>query len=231
MYEFHVKNLREVQTALKNISLLARAAIASDDSSNNLRSLVRLYALILGCWAETRLRKLLHEQGGFSEAKRQEIMESDSRICQWKSLVDIAFRKHYGLKNTNITRTSIGVASFAYYEVLHEVLDEELAIVIQIRNKLAHGQWIYPLNAKETDMNCVHYMKINKENLLSLQFKYDLLIHLSNLTHDLVVSHETFQRDFESHFQKLEQVRHNLKSRDYSKYKDNLIARRKQHKV
>ena len=230
LYGYHVKNLRELETAISNISQLARSAIASNDSSKNLQSLVRLYALLLGCWAETRLRKLLYEKSAFSQKERKDILFVKPLIDKWKILVDNAFRKHHDIANTKITSTSIGVAYFAYYEILHDVLEKELAIVIQIRNKLAHGQWIYPLNNGETGVNSDYYNKINNENLLSLQFKYALIKHLAELIHDLVVSPTTFQRDFDSHFRKLEQVRKNLQRRKYIKYVNNLVASRKRYK-
>jgi len=232
LYGYHVKNLRELETAINNVSRLARSAIASNDPSKSLQSLVRLYALLIGCWAETRLKKLLYERSAFSQNERKDILLDKPQIEQWKRLVDKAIRKHHCVaENTKITKISIGVASFARYEILHEVLDKELAIVIQIRNKLAHGQWIYPLNIGETGVNADFYQKINNENFLTLQFKFALVKHLAELIHDLVVSPKTFQRDFDPHYRKLEQARINLQRRKYEKYKNNLIASRQRSKL
>lgn len=230
IYRFHVTNLREIQSALLRISLLARRVIADSDRSEYLRSLVRLYALVLGCWAETRLRKLLYERGAFSEEERGTILRKRPQLEQWKLLIELSFRKHYEIPKERFSEISLGVANYARYRILHEVLDEELAIVIQIRNKLAHGQWVFPLNDDETGVNPDYFKKIKKENLLSLQFKFELLKHLADLTHDLVASLETFERDFDFHFRRLDQARTNLKRRHYSKYVDSLVARRMRHK-
>ena len=228
LYGYHVKNLRELEKAINNISRLARSAIASNDPSKNLQSLVRLYALLIGCWAETRLKKLMHERSAFSQKERKDILSVKSQIDRWKKLVEIAFRKHHSIAaNIKISRMSIGVAAFAYYEILLEVLDKDLAIVIQIRNKLAHGQWVYPLKNGDVGINSDLYQKINNENLLSLQFKFALSKHLAELIHDLAVSPATFQRDFDSHYRKLEQVRINLQKRKYANYVKYLVARRK----
>ncbi|HIB9634549.1 TPA: hypothetical protein ACWZTX_003558, partial [Escherichia coli] len=81
-----------------------------------------------------------------------------------------------------------------------DVLSNELRILIEIRNKLAHGQWIYPFNNEGNTVDPDKYKLINKENLQSLQFKYSLAQHLVDAVHDLVVSPTTFERDFESHF-------------------------------
>ena len=230
MYRFHVTNLREIQSALRNISLLTRRAIADGGHSPHLRSLVRLYALVLGCWAETRLRKLLYERGAFSGEERETILRTRPQLEQWKLLIEFAFRKHYKIPKDRLSDISLGVANFARFRILREILDEELAIIIQVRNKLAHGQWIYPLNDNESSVNSEYFDKLRKENLLSLQFKFALLKHLADSTHDLVASREAFERDFDSHFRKLHQARMNLERREYSRYVDSLVARRMRHK-
>ncbi len=230
LYKFHVANLREIEKAVKDVSLLARATIRNGSSSTNLRSLIKLYALVLGCWAESRLKKLLHERGGFDVQERNEILSAHTKLDEWKALVDVAFRKHHNMGNSDINKISIGVAHFARYQVLYEILNQDLAIVIEIRNKLAHGQWYYPLNEDGTNVNEEHWQKINKENLLSLQFKYALLKYFAAMMHDLVVSPPTFERDFDSHFRNLEQQRLNLERRDYSKYENALISSRIRHR-
>jgi len=72
---------------------------------------------------------------------------------------------------------------------------------------------------------------INKENLQSLQFKYSLAEHLADAVHDLVVSPTTFERDFEGHFKKLYQVRTNLVTKDYEKYKASLVLSREKSRA
>ncbi len=49
-----------------------------------------------------------------------------------------------------------------------------LRILIEIRNKLAHGQWIYPFNNEGNTVDPDKFKLIDKENLQSLQFKYSL---------------------------------------------------------
>ena len=68
---------------------------------------------------------------------------------------------------------------------------------------------------------------IHKENLQSLQFKFDLIGHLADAIHDLVVSPATFERDFEKHFRKLLQTRTNLVTKNYTRYQNSLIKSRR----
>lgn len=226
IYSQHVANLRELELAISHTGRMARAEIASKNPQQSLRSLLRLYSFLIGAWAETRLRKLLHEEFGFNEHERNKITCKSSQLEQWQETIDLAFRKHHKVIKASLDERSLGVARAARRGALHDVLSNELRIIIEIRNKLAHGQWIYPFNSDETAVEPDKYKLINKENYQSLQFKLALIGHLADAIHDLVVSPATFERDFESHFKKLFQVRTNLITKDYEKYERGLTKSR-----
>src|SRR5438874_266914 len=108
LYSQHVANLRELQAALGNVARLARVAIASGDPERSLRTLLRLYAFLIGAWAECRLRKLLHEEFGFSEAERALILEKPTQLEQWEATVDASFRKHHGVPKATLDGRTLG---------------------------------------------------------------------------------------------------------------------------
>lgn len=226
IYRQHVANLRELEAALGNVGRLARAAIAVGDPNRSLRTLLRLFSFLVGAWAECRLRKLLHEEFGFSETERATILARDTQLDQWEATVNAAFRKHHGITNAELSARTLGVTPAARREAILSVLHQDLRIVIEIRNKLAHGQWIYPFTSDGKSVEQDKYKLINKENLLSLQFKLAMLEHLADTIHDLVVSPATFNRDFDGHFTKLLQVQTNLSKRDYAKYEKQLVQSR-----
>lgn len=226
IYMHHVANLRELELAITHAGRLAKAEIASQDPQKSLRSLTRLYAFLIGAWAETRLKKLLHEEFGFDDAERARIEQKSSQLEQWQETVDLAFRKHHHVTKAPLDERTLGVAHAARRSALLDVLSNELRIIIEIRNKLAHGQWVYPFNNEGTSVEQEKYKLINKENLQSLQFKYSLVGHLADAIHDLVVSPQTFERDFESHFRSLFQIRTNLTTKDYAKYAASLVKKR-----
>ncbi len=61
---------------------------------------------------------------------------------------------------------------------------------------------------------------------MSLQFKQDMIKHLSSLIHDLIVSPVAFERDFESHYVKLENAKRSLLNESYSRYEATLLTSR-----
>lgn len=225
IYRYHVENLRELEVALRNISRLARETIARKDPENSLRSLLRMYTLLIGAWAECRLQKLLHEEFGFTSAERGQVKSKTTQLDWWQETVDLAFRKHYGIAAAPLNEQSLGSQNNDRYIALKDTLADDLKIVIEIRNKLAHGQWINPLNSAGTRLNADKQRLLNQENLMSLQLKLSLIGHLADIVHDLVVSPTTFERDFDHHYDLLEQVRVNLRKKDYNKYRSQLERR------
>jgi hypothetical protein len=227
LYLHHVANLRELQVAIGNTERLAKKAIASRDPENSLRTLLRMYSFLVGAWAECRLKKLLHEEFGFSADERVQVESKNTQLEQWQHCIDLAFRKHHKITKAPLDQTSLGVTHAARRTALHDVLQNELKIIIEIRNKLAHGQWIYPFNNAGTAVESDKYKLINQENLLSLRFKSALIGHLADAVHELVVSPVTFERDFDTHFRHLNQVRLNLSKKSYKKYEDSLVESRR----
>jgi len=226
LYKYHVANLRSIQTAIKSIALSTRRAIA-EEKQQSTDSFVRLYAFLLGAWAETRLNKLLFEPISFQEAERQLILSKSTQLEKWQIAVELAFRKQYTIPFAELTEATLPFTAFARYSVILDILDKDLRSAIEIRNKLAHGQWIYPLNNDGTNVEPEKFKKLKFENLPSLQYKHSLISSIAEIIHDLIVSVATFERDFDIHYKNITTTRNNLKNRKYSEYANKLIEKRK----
>ena len=116
-----------------------------------------------------------------------------------------------------------------HWQIIHSILDQELKEIIEIRNKLAHSQWAYPLNSNNSNINTQAQIFIQNENILTLTFRYNLLVSITNIIRDLVVSYPTHRRDFSKIIQQLSQDRINMKTRKYSKYQANLRQSYQKH--
>lgn len=226
MYRYHVKNLKGLEKTIDDIEAVVRDSIRYNDSRKNLKSFNRIYAFLIAAWAETRLNKILYETHTFSETSVQAIKAQNNQLDTWKKAVELAFRQHHSVPRAPLTDRNIGVTHAAKFHALLSILENELKIIIQVRNKLAHGQWLYPLNYEMTEVSEKMCRELNTENFLSLKFKFQIIKHLSDIIHDLVVSQSTFDRDFESKFRKLQNAKTNLETRKYADYKTKLINRR-----
>ena len=219
LYRFHCENLRRVSTGVDRIASASRRAIATSDSTT-LESLIRLYALLVGTWAECRLKKLLYEPS----ADRAVIRGVMPQYDKWCMTVELAFRKHYDVKRAALNSSSLPFTAAARYAESLDLLKTELRPLIELRNSFAHGQWAYFLTNDEEEVNTDRMSAFKKENLLTLQYKRDLLTHLADLVNDLVVS-KAFDRDFDFHHKLIAHARDRLAKQEYSAYEVRLRDR------
>jgi hypothetical protein len=226
LYKYHVENLRSLEIAISNTSISARKAIA-DKNLPAIESFTRLYAFLLGAWAETRLHKLLNENGAFTDQDKEKVFSQRSQLNQWHKTVEVSYRKYFNIPRAPLSLQSLPHTAFHRLNSITSILDDDLKSIIEVRNKLAHGQWVYPLNSTCTDLQPDKYSLINNENLLSLQFKKSLITTLANIVHDLAVSLPTFERDFDNHFGNIVTTRNNLRNRSYDDYRKGLVAKKR----
>lgn len=224
IYKFHVQNLRSLDTALVQIKRTTHDAIAVSNPPL-LDSFTRLFALTLGAWAETRLQKVLYEQNGFSNNQRSLVDAESSQFNKWEKTVELAVRHHYNILAGSIDQLSLPHSIYSKFNSIKTILKDDLRPVIEVRNKLAHGQWIYPFT-DTLDLSVAQKTAIENENILSLQFKHGMIGHLCQAIHDLVVSKSTFERDFDLNFRQFMGTKQNLENRSYTKYCDQLKDRR-----
>lgn len=217
IYKFNVANLRSLTTALTQIKRTIHEAIAINNQSI-ISSYTRLFALTLGAWSEIRLRKLLYEKNGFSEEDREDVDEESNHFNRWNKAIEIAIRKHYNVPTGTLNQMSLPHSIFSKYRTLVDILEQDLRPVIEMRNKLAHGQWIFPFTENLRELSIPQKTAIENENILSLQFKHLMLTHLSQIIQDLIVSKATFERDFDNNYRKFIGTKENLEHRDFPKY-------------
>lgn len=234
LYKFHVENIRAIESAMAQVDSVLKRAI-KEQRKDLIASSIRLYALLLGVWAECRLVKLLFEENGFTEKERIYILEKKSddkksKYDQWKTALEIGFRKKYNKKKAILSEKSLPHSAYSQYKTISSILEDDLMPIIEVRNKLAHGQWIYPLNSDQNEIAQKQMDFLRKENLLTLRFRKTILISLAAAIHDLVVSPPTFDRDFNVHYQEIINAKQNLENREYEKYQTRQIEKYKKGK-
>lgn len=224
LYKYHVANLRSIEVALNDTALSARRSIAKSNKAAT-DSFTRLFAFLLGAWAETRLNKLINENAAFTVADKLKISSESSQLDQWLMAVEVSFRAHYSIPRAALGIGNLPHSAYSRYQSIRDIIENDLRSVIEVRNKLAHGQWIYPLNNAGTAVESEKYRLINQENLLSFQFKHSLIISLADIIHNLAVSMPAFQRDFDTLYTRIIGVQTNLRKRSFAKYEQSLKDR------
>ncbi|WP_140985768.1 hypothetical protein [Asticcacaulis tiandongensis] len=229
LYKAHVKNLREVSNALRNLLRALNASLSSGETQTS-SALLKTCILLLGAWSENRLNKLLYEPNGFSSAERDQLTSCRTQIGTWKSAIEIGFRKRYKIPNAPLD-TALQLTPRSYYQALTAALDNELNPIIEMRNKLAHGQWVQPLNNKNTDFSQDMRLKINNENAHTIKCKFRMLEIMAQMIHDLVTGNGAFERDIDKHFQKFENAKRDIMGRNYVEWVTSMQAKYKRGKI
>ncbi|MBI2331464.1 MAG: hypothetical protein HYU84_04750, partial [Chloroflexi bacterium] len=212
LYKFHVENLRAIESAMAQIDSALKIAI-KEQRQDLVSSHTRLYSLLLGVWSECRLVKLLFEKNGFGPKEREYILgnkDKNTKYDQWGKALEMGFRKQYNIKKAKLNPTSLLHSVYTKYQTLLSILENDLMPIIEIRNKLAHGQWVYPLNSDQNEIAQEQMDFLREENLLTLRFRKTILSSLALTIHDLVVSQPTFERDFDIHFKQILTAKQNL---------------------
>jgi hypothetical protein len=217
LYSLHADNLRTVDRGLARVGRACRRAISRGDEKS-VACFILVYALLLGAWAECRLRKLLYEPSGFDQGEREAIGCKRTELGRWQAAVELAFRRQYKIPKAILTPDTLDHSAHRRYTDLIDLLCTNLRPVIELRNKLAHGQWAYPLNNAGNDVAQEQMKALRCENLLSLQYKKTLLKHLAEAINDLAVSRPAFERDFDARFRGIVATKRDLVTRNYETY-------------
>jgi hypothetical protein len=213
LYRAHVQNIRSVDTALTRISRELNASLArSDDTTAD--ALLKTSMLLMGAWAENKLRKFSCEPNGFDNSQREHISAARSQLESWKAALEQGFRKRYEIPRANLT-TALPLTPRAYFQELTNILDNELRPIIEVRNKLAHGQWAQTPNSANTNLAPTVSHQIAAENAHTIKCKKRLLEYMAQMIHDLVAGNHAFERDIDKHYRNLENAKRDISHRSY----------------
>lgn len=220
LYRVHVENLSAVKVGVERIERELKAAISRGDEASS-DALLKILLLLLGSWTECRLKKLLFEPNGFGSTDRVKITSLKQQLQWWTKAVELGFRKSYNLPRATLPAALPPMARLLYNELI-ATIESDLRPIIEMRNTLAHGQWAKPLNSSNTDISPPMIVLLRNENALSAHFKMLILERLVAILHDLVSGNVAFERDFNTHFTRLEAARRNLRVRSYADWKTSM---------
>jgi hypothetical protein len=225
IFRYHVANLREVRRAVGTIERPIKLSIREGDETRE-EVLTKLYMLLVAAKLECRLQKLLYQPDGFNDAQRAEILKAGSQLDRWLAAVEVGFRFQYGVRA--VTAHSVGFSAAAQYEELGRLIRVELRPLIELRNKLAHGQWAYALTNDGTDVAQDQMRDMNLLNYTNTRVRSALADYICDAIHELVVARDVKARNFDQHYNRVLESRRNLAAADHAKWSSKLQALHRQ---
>ncbi|MGE6574211.1 hypothetical protein ACQKFM_04795 [Paenibacillus xylanexedens] len=227
MYKKHCKNLRELENAIKLIQRDLRRYISTEQNSNEY-SYTKILSYLVTCWAEVRILKVAFEQNAYNQKEISEILNASTLEDKWITALNISFCKAYRIRYTNdcdVIESKLPFTDSSRYSALLSLIKNDLVESIEVRNRIAHGQWLFAFTNDLKNFPQELTTKLRVENIVKLQLKMNLFKNLAKLIHDLAVSPKTFIRDFDDNYKNIEQQKKNLHKRDYNKYKQHMILK------
>lgn len=145
------QNIRLLEAARKKINSQINDCLRKDDL-DSLKVYTNIYMLVYSAWTEASLVKLIHTPYGFTSEEKKKIFNDKDVLNKWKKCVNTAFAK--------FRKTGSEIPNKK--KKIHALLDNYLKSQANIRNKIAHGQWVNPLHK-----NCIE-PDVNAQILLSM---------------------------------------------------------------
>jgi hypothetical protein len=218
-----------VSKAITRVQLTLKEYIR-DKKELEVSIFTRLFSHLVNTWTEIRVLKLIYENGAFTDSEKTELVETDVAEKRWMKALTIAFCKAYSIVPVNENKIDINSAEGKKFKILKDVISKDLLLSIEVRNRIAHGQWKFTFNGKLTALNNDIQKRLDQENIVTLQLKYETFQNLAKMIHDLAVSRLTFERDFTKYLRRLEGQRKNIYNRSYLEFKKMLVEEGKQGK-
>lgn len=222
----HSENYAAVKSELTQIALLHKQAIRNGKSPA-IAAISRVHTLQVGVLAEAMLRKIAVDPTGFNDHERNVLWQVKDQTSRWKKAVELAFRRHFRvLLHLPLDEQTLGAQVSARQQQVQELLETHIKPVIEVRNKIAHGQWIWQL-ASRSENQFLARSATYDANYIATAKTHETVELIGSLVYVLVVSAPTFDRDYGDILSKLDAARLELDGHSYAAFVEHLKARRK----
>ncbi len=221
-YRKFTENARRVAKGLTQAELAHKAAIRSGQAVA-VDFAARIHQMTVGLLAESLLRKTIADPAGFNDRERKLLAQERSQLDRWTQSVDLAFRRQYSVPlHLEIDAATAGSVVASQHDDILQLLRTDLAGIIEDRNKMAHGQWAWLLNSRETDFTGPAPHPLNYR---AIEVRGQIVREIDAIIRDLVISETTFARDYQRRYAAIQQLRGRLLGGDYPQLVNQLRER------
>lgn len=206
IYKACVENLREIKRQRTNLKRLFNNSIKTKNHQS-FDLLTKLYSLLYSSFAEVCFTKTIHTPYGLSEDEIQQIQSKRNLDQKWIKCLELAFSRIDNMANKGEIQNK------------NLILTRHLTTYIigpsQIRNKIAHGQWVTALNNDNTAINNETTERISQLDFVKVDILFEVYEKIGQAIEDLIESpHKTHFRDFYTHMTELEALVEETKTWD-----------------
>ena len=159
----------------------------------------KLLALVYCALSEAQFVQILHTPSGFLYSEIQKIKSERSIAESWKLMIDLA------LDRVNIGWKGITDLTNKRKEII-DLIVEYVEGPQELRNKIAHGQWVHALNSSGTKENKATTTRIQELDVVQIHIWSEVHQYLGLIIRDLIQSPtKGFHNNYWSHLVELQQ--------------------------
>jgi hypothetical protein len=211
-----------IERAFTSVVQDGKKAIRTRNQGDKL-SCTRLATLLLAALMESRLNEALWYYSGLKEDDRPPLLKM-SVENRWKQLVAISFANRRNLRSADIPER-LEFTDRARHDEIMRVVAEHVIPLVQVRNVLAHGQWVYVFTESRHSIDSTKMATLNSFTLWRVILEKNLLDHLNRIVHDVLATKFAHERDFDRHIKNLRAARGRIKKGNRTKWERTLMAR------
>lgn len=212
-----VKNRRQVELAITHLNRFHLRSVRKGTKVNELE-LDNIFAkLLLPLWVsllEVQLNIILYRHAKFEGLTIDRSFHRKSETEKWVILIETAFRESYGINpKKELSVTTLGDTAFHRYEKIVTTVKTDIEPYIQLRNRIAHGQWSVAFNevgqGKNTELTQMAWT-LSKRDLMLLKI---FIKNLPKLVNDIALSKKAFEQDYDKYMGRINLVKIDIDNR------------------
>ncbi|UNU29927.1 hypothetical protein [Aeromonas hydrophila] len=172
VFSIQTENVRELEKAWEQGNRLINESLRlNNDSAVTIQT--KLMALLFSAYTEATFSKLIHTPGALTQLEIQKLKDKfkSNSYTGWVTCLKLVVGK--------ITSRDQTYKSEVISKVM-VLLEKYIKEPSEVRNRMAHGQWVIALNSKNTQENNLISVKINNLDIVILT-KYKKSFHLTAL--------------------------------------------------
>jgi hypothetical protein len=193
----NVRKLNQVKKNLiKDINFYLRK---SDNFQVEIKT--KLLALLYSAWSEAQFIQIVYTPSSFSSSEISSIKNKTGIANRWKEMVNIAIQKVDSSEiSSNLQDQNLQEQKDKLIQYINEYIHEPY----QLRNKIAHGQWVHALNGNNDDIDPNLTSDLEQLNYIEIIKQFKVHQYLGLIIRDLVQSpNKGFNSNYSSTITKL----------------------------
>lgn len=190
------RNVRHLKRVQKNLTMDINLYLVKNDQFQ-VGIKTKVYSLLYSALSEAQFTQILHTPFGFLHSEIIKIQNQRSLVESWNLMLEIALLK---VGNWEINKDLELKRKF-----LKEIIEEYIEKPQELRNKIAHGQWVHSLNSLNTKENLDTSKRISNLNVVTISIWFEVHQYLCFIIRDLIQSPKKgFYNNYWTNFTDLE---------------------------